>query len=76
MSKLQWRAASASQLSELLTQATLDKSAAIGSSTVYQFKYEGSDTLAIALPDGQAIVIDIVDELNSKRRRADPEREK
>jgi predicted DNA-binding protein (UPF0251 family) len=73
MSKLQWRVASASQLSELLTQAKLDKSAAIGNSTMYQIMHEGREMLAIALPEGQVIVIDIVDQVNAKRRRADPE---
>jgi predicted DNA-binding protein (UPF0251 family) len=75
MSKLQWCTTSASRLSELLTQAKLDKSAAIGNSTMYQIIHEGREMLAIALPDGQVIVIDIVDQLNAKRRRADPERE-
>jgi hypothetical protein len=72
MSKLQWRVATLDELSTLLTQARVEKSAAIGTSTIYQVVHEGQETIAVALPDGQAVIIELAKLLNTKRRRLDP----
>lgn len=72
MSKLLWRAASVSELSNLLTQSTLENSAAIGASTVYQITHEGREKLAVSLPDGQALILELREVTKTRRRRVDP----
>lgn len=72
MNKFQWRTESAAGLANLLKQATLEKSAAIGSSTLYQIHHEGSEKIAISLPDGQALIIESGELLRVRRRRLDP----
>jgi hypothetical protein len=72
MSKLQWRVASASELATLLTEASLDKSAAVGGSTVYQVVHDEREKLVISTSDGLAIVIELADMPRVRRRRLDP----
>lgn len=72
MNKLLWRAGKVTELPELLMQATLENSAAIGAATVYHFKHDGIEKLAISLPDGQAIIIEAAATGRPRRRRIDP----
>lgn len=72
MRKLQWQAESIIELSTLLTQATLENSAAVGTSTVYHILHDGQEKLAISLPDGQALIIELADAPQTRRRRRDP----
>lgn len=72
MNKFQWRTESATALATLLKQASLEKSAAIGACTVYQIVHEGREKLAIALPDGQALIIESGEPPRIRRRRVDP----
>jgi hypothetical protein len=58
MNKLTWQAISQSELALLLGQAQLDASRAIGPATVYQLNVEGRDVLAIALGNGQALLVE------------------
>ena len=71
MSKLHWRTESTTALATFLKHADLEKSAAIGNSTLYQITHEGREKLAIALPDGQALIIE-TGEPQKIRRRVDP----
>lgn len=72
MSKLNWRAAAHAELALLLKQARLDGSRAVGASTVYQLHLQGRDVLAIALTDGQAILVEVQAQPKSNRRRVSP----
>ena len=72
MTKFQWRTESAAELASLLRQATLEKSAAAGACTIYQIMHEGREKLALALPDGQAIIIETAEVTKIRRRRIDP----
>ncbi len=72
MNKLQWRTGKVTELPELLMLATLEKSAAVGVATVYHFKHEGQEKLAISLPDGQALIIEPLPSGKPRRRRIDP----
>jgi len=58
MSRLQWRTVPQAELPLLLKEAALDASRAIGQSTVYQLTVAGREMLAIALPDGQAVLVE------------------
>ncbi|MBI1772671.1 MAG: hypothetical protein HYR68_10075 [Burkholderiales bacterium] len=72
MNKLIWRTGKVSEIPELLMAATLEKSAAVGAVTVYHFKHDGQEKLAISLPDGQALIIEPLPSGRPRRRRIDP----
>lgn len=72
MTKFQWRTESAAELASLLRQATLEKSAAAGTCTVYQLMHAGREKLAVSLPDGQVIIIEATEPAKIRRRRVDP----
>ena len=72
MSRLNWRSVASADLALLLKEATLDGSRAVGTSTVYQLTVDGRDMLAVSLPDGQAVVVDITAPVHTLRRRVDP----
>lgn len=72
MNKLIWRTCKVSEIPELLMAATLEKSAAVGAATVYHFKHDGQEKLAISLPDGQALIIEPLPSGRPRRRRVDP----
>lgn len=69
MKQLRWKANSTAELPQLLTQATLTNSAAIGASTVYHILHEGQEKLAVSLPDGQALIIEVGEKTNLNTRR-------
>ena len=60
MNKIHWRTATLGELALLLEQAQLDDSRAVGACTVYQLCVQGHETLAISLPDGQALLIESI----------------
>lgn len=72
MTKFQWRTESATDLATLLKQAEIQTSAAIGASTIYQIIHEGREKLAVALPDGQVLIIEAAEPTKIRRRRVDP----
>ncbi|MFZ6758043.1 hypothetical protein ACO0K9_12610 [Undibacterium sp. Ji50W] len=72
MNKLLWRTGKVTELPDLLMLATLEKSAAVGAATVYHFNHEGQEKLAISLPDGQALIIEVLSNARPRRRRIDP----
>ena len=72
MNRLNWRTVASAELALLLKKAKLDNSRAVGTSTVYQLKIDGRDVLAVSLPDGEAVVIEIAAPVHTLRRRVDP----
>ncbi len=73
MNPLQWRNLDAAALAELLGRATVQDSRAVGESTVYEMQCEGRALLAIALQDGQAIVVERAPRIPLHRRSIDHE---
>ncbi len=72
MNKLSWQAIPHSELALLLGQARLDDSRAIGPATVYQLTVEGRDVLAVALADGQALLVESRAAPKPNRRQSKP----
>ncbi|MFZ6812958.1 hypothetical protein ACO0K3_00680 [Undibacterium sp. Rencai35W] len=71
MSKLNWQACSAAELAALLQQSTMEKSSAVGKTTVYQVTHEGSEKLILSLVDGHALVVELSHTRHPRRRRID-----
>jgi hypothetical protein len=71
MSKLRLNSVTTAQLSSLLTLSTLEKSSALGDSSIYHLLHDGKEKIAISLPDGKAMVIELEVEEQGKRRRID-----
>ena len=55
MNKIQWQTLSATELAQLLQQAQVQDSRAVGDTTVYQLNVDGRELLAVSLADGQAL---------------------
>jgi predicted DNA-binding protein (UPF0251 family) len=72
MTKFQWCTESATELANLLKQAEIHASAAIGTSTIYQIMHEGREKLALSLPEGQILIIETAAPVKIRRRRVDP----
>lgn len=72
MTKLIWRSATHTELAQLLRQAQLDDSRAVGPVTVYHLTVAGQDVLAVALADGQALVIETAPKPTVNRRHGRP----
>ncbi|OGB32904.1 MAG: hypothetical protein A3F78_00080 [Burkholderiales bacterium RIFCSPLOWO2_12_FULL_61_40] len=71
MSKLLWRVESGAELARLLVTATLEESAAVSGATVYRISQDGKEKIAIALPGGQALVIEQESFGRPRRRRVE-----
>lgn len=72
MNQLHWRAVASKDLALLLKSAQLDASRAVGTSTVYQLTVDGRAVLAVSMPDGEAVLVEIAAPVHSLRRRVDP----
>lgn len=72
MKKLLWRETSGLELSQLLIDATLKESAAVGGSTVYRVSQGEVEKIAISLPDGQVLLIEPDAVKWPRRRRQEP----
>lgn len=72
MSKLLWRVGSSGELANLLSEAQLQESAAVSSSTVYCISHDNKDKIAISLPNGQVLLIEPHIVSRPRRRRAEP----
>lgn len=70
MNKLSWQAIPLGELALLLGQARLDDSRAVGAATVYQLSVEGRDVLAIALGNGQALLVESCIQPKTDRRNS------
>lgn len=71
MSKLLWHAGSVVELSQLLTQATLETSVEISGATIYHLTHEGQEKIAVSLPHGKALFIESTGGRKPRRRRAE-----
>jgi hypothetical protein len=71
MNKLRLITVTTAELSSLLTLSTLEKSSALGDSSIYHILHDGKEKIAISLPDGQAVIIELEVEEQGKRRRID-----
>lgn len=71
MSKLRVNSVTTAQLSSLLTLSTLEKSSALGDSSIYHILHEGKEKIAISLPGGKAVVIELEVEEQIMRRKVD-----
>lgn len=69
MKKLNWQVVSGTELSQLLTQSSLEESGAVGSATVYHLSHDGQEKIAISLPDGQVMLVEPGDVNKPRRRR-------
>ena len=72
MNRLNWRTIASQELALLLKRAALDDSRAVGTSTVYRLTLDGRDVLAVSLPDGEAVVVEVAAPVHTLRRRVDP----
>lgn len=72
MKKLLWSVGSSGELAQLLSQAKLQESAAVSSSTVYCLSHDNRDKIAISLPNGQVLIIEPNIVSRPRRRRAEP----
>ena len=73
MSKLAWRKIAHAKLAELLNGAAVEDSHAVGESTVYHFTQEGQECVAISLPEGRAVLMEMGDAANPRRGHIDQE---
>ena len=69
MKDLAWRAANRRELATLLTDARQVSSQAVGEATVYRLTGEQGELLAISLPGGQAVLVEVAPSPAVKRRR-------
>jgi len=72
VSKLAWRPLDRRALADLLDIARAIDSSAVGATTVYRLETEHGEVLALALPDGEALVVELAAPTPKRRRR--PER--
>lgn len=72
MNQLNWRTVSSAELALLLKNAMLDASRAVGTSTVYQLTVDGRAVVAVSMPDGEAVLVEVVAPVHTLRRRVDP----
>ena len=73
MSKLAWRSIAHTELAQLLNGAALGDSSAVGDSTVYHFSQHGSEFVAVSLPEGKAVLLEMATAGRPQRRHIDPE---
>ena len=71
MSGLAWRRLDRHALADLLTGARLVDSHAVGATTVYRLAAAHGELLALALPDGEALVVEAAAPAPKRRRRAE-----
>lgn len=69
MKGIAWRAADRHELASLLTEANQVSAQAVGEATVYRLGGEHGEMLAVALPGGQAVVVEVAAPPAVKRRR-------
>lgn len=69
--KLAWRRLERRALADLLTAAHAIESSAVGGTTVYRLGTDAGEVLALALPDGEALVVELPEPAPKKRRRTE-----
>lgn len=67
--QLLWDIGAANTLAEILVDAEIQKSLAVGELTIYHFQHNGSEKMALALPDGQSVMISLAPQPRHPARR-------
>jgi hypothetical protein len=68
-----WHAIERHELATLLSEAKRLSSRAVGSTTIYELEHNGQEIVAMALPDGHALIVERAPKAKW-RRRIDPTR--
>jgi hypothetical protein len=68
MKDLDWHTVGHAKLAAMLAATTPVSSSAVGSATVYRIEQDGRELLAIALPDGETIVVERTKPARRRRR--------
>ncbi|MGE5467032.1 MAG: hypothetical protein ACM3Y9_06365 [Ignavibacteria bacterium] len=71
MKDIEWKAVGRDELAVLLVECKRLSSRAVGATTIYQLERNGREILALALPDGHALVLEKSPQAKW-RRRIDP----
>jgi hypothetical protein len=74
MKDIDWKTISRQELAALLVETKRLSSRAIGATTVYRLERNGREILAMALPDGHALIVERTPQAKW-RRRIDAERD-
>ncbi|MDO8931815.1 MAG: hypothetical protein Q7U97_05415 [Rhodocyclaceae bacterium] len=69
MKNVAWRAIDRRELAALLTDGDLLASQAVGETTIYRLAADGREIIALALPDGRAIILEPLVPAAARRRR-------
>ncbi|MDD5250410.1 MAG: hypothetical protein PHY45_15610 [Rhodocyclaceae bacterium] len=73
MKDIDWRAIDRRELATLLANSKRVSSRAIGATTIYRLDHDGREIIAMALPDGAAVIVERAP-LAKWRRRIDAQR--
>jgi len=65
---IDWRAINREDLAKLLSEAKHISSRGLGATTVYHLDHNGRGLLALALPDGYALVVERAPQAKWRRR--------
>ncbi|HEX8988292.1 MAG TPA: hypothetical protein VF816_10050 [Rhodocyclaceae bacterium] len=74
MKDIDWKAISRQELASLLVETRRVSSHAVGATTLYRLERNGREILAMALPDGYALILEKAAQAKW-RRRIDLERD-
>lgn len=70
--QLLWHVGAANTLAEILVDADIQNSRAVGDLTIYHFQHNGCEKMAVTLPDGQSLMISLAAyAIHPARRRQD-----
>jgi hypothetical protein len=71
VSQLEWRRIDRPALATLLRGAQVVAASAVGGNTIYRLATDNGEVLALALADGEALVVETAAPLPRRRRRAE-----
>jgi hypothetical protein len=74
MKDIDWKPIGRDELAALLVETKRISSRAIGATTIYRLEREGREIIAMALPDGHALIVERAPQAKW-RRRIDPQRQ-
>lgn len=70
--QLVWHVGAVNALADILVDAEIQKSLAVGDLTIYHFQHNGCEKMAVTLPDGQSLMISLATHaIHPARRRQD-----
>jgi hypothetical protein len=67
--QLVWHVGGVNALADILVDAEIQKSLAVGDLTIYHFQHNGSEKMAVTLPDGQSLMISLAARASHPARR-------